>query len=65
MECGKGEASSSSNSNSFPFGLHILVVDDDPTCLKVVEKMHTKCRNKITTSEHVTIALDLLQNRGV
>lgn len=46
MECGKGQPSSSSNSNSFPFGLHVLVVDDDPTCLKVVEKMLTKCRYK-------------------
>ncbi|XP_058079958.1 two-component response regulator ORR21-like [Magnolia sinica] len=36
--------SSSSSSTVFPDGLRVLVVDDDRTCLNVVEQMLTKCK---------------------
>ena len=28
----------------FPIGLRVLVVDDDPLCLKIVEKMLKRCQ---------------------
>lgn len=30
-------------SDQFPAGLRVLVVDDDPTCLRILEKMLKKC----------------------
>lgn len=30
----------------FPAGLRVLVVDDDPICLKIIEKMLTTCKYK-------------------
>ena len=29
--------------DQFPAGLRVLVVDDDPTCLKILEKMLRNC----------------------
>ena len=29
---------------SYPIGLKVLAVDDDPLCLKVVERMLKRCR---------------------
>lgn len=31
------------SSDQFPAGLRVLVVDDDPTCLKILEKMLQNC----------------------
>lgn len=31
-------------SKGFPIGLRVLVVDDDPLCLKIVEKMLKRCQ---------------------
>lgn len=36
-------ASSSVVSDQFPAGLRVLVVDDDPTCLMILEKMLRTC----------------------
>ena len=33
----------SSNWQNFPNGLRVLVVDDDPLCLKVIEQMLRRC----------------------
>lgn len=30
-------------SDQFPAGLRVLVVDDDPTCLRILEKMLKNC----------------------
>lgn len=30
-------------SDKFPVGLRVLVVDDDPTCLRILEKMLRNC----------------------
>jgi len=35
---------SSDVSDQFPVGLRVLVVDDDPTCLTILEKMLRTCR---------------------
>lgn len=34
---------SSPRNDTFPAGLRVLVVDDDPTWLKILEKMLKKC----------------------
>jgi two-component response regulator (ARR-B family) len=31
------------DATAFPYGLRVLVVDDDPTWLKILEKMLRKC----------------------
>ncbi|KAK4429733.1 Two-component response regulator ORR26 [Sesamum alatum] len=54
---------SSPRSGSFPEGLRVLVVDDDLTCLKILEKMLKKCNYKVTTCNLTREALDLLQER--
>lgn len=30
-------------SDQFPAGMRVLVVDDDPTCLRILEKMLRNC----------------------
>lgn len=30
--------------NRFPLGMRVLAVDDDPTCLKVIENLLRKCQ---------------------
>ncbi|KAG6398625.1 hypothetical protein SASPL_140092 [Salvia splendens] len=34
-------------SDQFPAGLRVLVVDDDPTCLRILEKMLRNCRYEV------------------
>lgn len=37
-------------SDQFPAGLRVLVVDDDPTCLMILEKMLRTCLYEGTTA---------------
>ncbi|KAF8092773.1 hypothetical protein N665_0401s0020 [Sinapis alba] len=46
-----------------PVGLRILVVDDDPTWLKILEKMLKKCSYEVTTCGLAREALRLLRER--
>ncbi|KAJ7514841.1 hypothetical protein O6H91_23G062200 [Diphasiastrum complanatum] len=49
----------------FPAGLRVLVVDDDPICLLILEKMLRRCSYEVTTCGEAIIALDMLrQNRS-
>jgi CheY-like chemotaxis protein len=41
-------------------GLHVLVVDDDPLCLKIVGKMLRSCGYSVTTADGGKAALRLL-----
>ena len=43
----------------FPVGLRVLVVDDDPTCLKIVQHMLNKCRYQ---GNSILLAFDLGQH---
>lgn len=43
LDPGEIMENSSSRDESFPAGLRVLVVDDDPTWLKILEKMLRKC----------------------
>ncbi|KAJ8540381.1 hypothetical protein K7X08_030300 [Anisodus acutangulus] len=49
----------------FPAGLRVLVVDDDPTCLMILEQMLRKCHYEVTKSNRAEIALSMLrENRN-
>ncbi|KAJ6356563.1 hypothetical protein OIU78_004619 [Salix suchowensis] len=50
-------------SNQFPVGLRVLVVDDDITCLRLLEKMLCRCLYHVTTCSQATAALKLLRER--
>ncbi|KAJ4973048.1 hypothetical protein NE237_006222 [Protea cynaroides] len=53
------------SADQFPAGLRVLVVDDDTTCLRILEQMLRKCMYLVTTCSQATIALDLLrESRG-
>ncbi|RWR76470.1 two-component response regulator ARR2-like protein isoform X1 [Cinnamomum micranthum f. kanehirae] len=46
-----------------PTGLRVLVVDDDPICLKILERMLGKCRYEVTTCSKAVVALSMLRER--
>ncbi|XP_019177684.1 PREDICTED: two-component response regulator ARR2-like [Ipomoea nil] len=48
-------------SDQFPAGLRVLVVDDDPTCLRILEKMLRTCHYEVTTCNMAEVALSLLR----
>ncbi|XP_025610749.1 two-component response regulator ARR1 isoform X1 [Arachis hypogaea] len=48
-------------SDQFPAGLRVLVVDDDPTCLMILEKMLRTCLYEVTKCNTAEKALTLLR----
>ncbi|XP_044499877.1 two-component response regulator ARR2-like isoform X2 [Mangifera indica] len=54
-------AGSSVVSDQFPVGLRVLVVDDDPTCLTILEKMLKTCLYEVTKCNRAEYALSLLR----
>ncbi|VFQ65131.1 unnamed protein product [Cuscuta campestris] len=48
-------------SDNFPAGLRVLVVDDDPTCLKILERMLRTCLYEVTKCNRAESALSLLR----
>ncbi|MBA0629184.1 hypothetical protein Godav_023780 [Gossypium davidsonii] len=48
-------------SDQFPAGLRVLVVDDDPTCLMILEKMLIACLYKVTKCNRAETALSKLR----
>ncbi|XP_017222993.1 two-component response regulator ARR2 isoform X2 [Daucus carota subsp. sativus] len=58
-------SSSHGSTQQFPAGLRVLVVDDDPTCLMILEKMLRTCHYEATKCNRAEIALNLLrENRN-
>ncbi|PWA49933.1 response regulator 11 [Artemisia annua] len=49
--------------NVFPTGLRVLVVDDDPTWPKIIEKMLKECAYEVTTCGLAIEALSMLRER--
>ncbi|GLJ09668.1 hypothetical protein SUGI_0113770 [Cryptomeria japonica] len=49
--------------DQFPAGLRVLVVDDDPTCLKILHRMLQTCQYEVTTCTRATVALSLLREK--
>lgn len=47
--------------DQFPAGLRVLVVDDDPTCLKILEKMLRNCNYEVTKCNRAEVALTHLR----
>ncbi|GMJ13371.1 hypothetical protein HRI_005006300 [Hibiscus trionum] len=50
-------------SDQFPAGLRVLVVDDDITCLRILEQMLRRCLYIVTTCSQAKVALNLLRER--
>ncbi|KAL9252662.1 Two-component response regulator ARR2-like protein [Drosera capensis] len=48
-------------SDLFPVGLRVLVVDDDPTCLIILDNMLRKCHYEVTKCNRAEVALSLLR----
>ncbi|XP_043723993.1 two-component response regulator ORR26 [Telopea speciosissima] len=53
----------SPRADAFPAGLRVLVVDDDLTWLKILEKMLKKCSYEVTTCGLAREALNMLRER--
>ncbi|XP_057426865.1 two-component response regulator ORR22-like [Lotus japonicus] len=47
--------------DQFPIGMHVLAVDDDPTCLMILEAMLRKCQYKVTATDNAITALQQLR----
>ncbi|OMO53591.1 hypothetical protein CCACVL1_28531 [Corchorus capsularis] len=47
--------------DQFPAGLRVLVVDDDPTCLMILEKMLRTCLYEVTKCNRAETALSMLR----
>ncbi|KAF5444381.1 hypothetical protein F2P56_036863 [Juglans regia] len=51
--------------DKFPAGTRVLVVDDNPTCLKLLNTLLRKCQYQVTTTNQVVMALKMLsENRN-
>ncbi|XP_076950158.1 two-component response regulator ARR2-like isoform X3 [Bidens hawaiensis] len=48
-------------SDQFPAGLRVLVVDDDSTCLMILEKMLRHCNYEVTKCNRAEVALSYLR----
>ncbi|XP_021987215.1 two-component response regulator ARR1 isoform X2 [Helianthus annuus] len=48
-------------SDQFPAGLRVLVVDDDSTCLMILEKMLRHCKYEVTKCNRAEVALSYLR----
>ncbi|KAL8502554.1 hypothetical protein ACS0TY_021623 [Phlomoides rotata] len=46
---------------NFPVGLRVLAVDDDQTCLKLLETLLRRCQYHVTTTSQARVALDMLR----
>lgn len=47
--------------DKFPVGMRVLAVDDDPTCLKVLENLLRRCDYHVTTTGQAATALRMLR----
>ncbi|XP_031480277.1 two-component response regulator ORR24-like isoform X1 [Nymphaea colorata] len=51
----------SEKDDDFPVGMRVLAVDDDPTCLKLLESLLHLCQYHVTTTSQAITALKLLR----
>ncbi|GAA0149953.1 winged helix/forkhead transcription factor [Lithospermum erythrorhizon] len=61
IKSGSSSCSRGGDVDQFPTGLRVLVVDDDPTCLRILEKMLRICLYQVTKCNRAEIALALLR----
>ncbi|KAK9189831.1 hypothetical protein WN943_018430 [Citrus x changshan-huyou] len=51
--------------DKFPIGMRVLAVDDDQTCLKILEKFLRECQYEVTVTNRAITALKILrENRN-
>ncbi|XP_006486036.1 two-component response regulator ARR10-like isoform X1 [Citrus sinensis] len=63
----KGGSSSDEDGviDKFPIGMRVLAVDDDQTCLKILEKFLRECQYEVTVTNRAITALKMLrENRN-
>nr|DAD18778.1 TPA_asm: hypothetical protein HUJ06_020241 [Nelumbo nucifera] len=63
MEGERVPTAQSSKNKTFPAGLRILTVDDDSTCLKIVEKMLQSLDYQVVAVQNAIEALSILRER--
>lgn len=51
----------SETKDQFPIGMRVLAVDDDPTCLLLLETLLRRCNYHVTTTSQAITALKLLR----
>ncbi|KAF3446216.1 hypothetical protein FNV43_RR11395 [Rhamnella rubrinervis] len=47
--------------DQFPVGMRVLAVDDDPTCLLLLETLLRRCQYHVTTTSQAVMALKMLR----
>ncbi|XP_071742199.1 two-component response regulator ORR24-like isoform X2 [Rutidosis leptorrhynchoides] len=61
----RGAVGVSNEIDRFPIGMRVLAVDDDPTCLKLLDVLLRKCQYQVTTTNQAITALKMLrENRN-
>ncbi|CAI0626369.1 unnamed protein product [Linum tenue] len=50
--------------DQFPVGLRVMVVDDDPTCLMILEKMLRTCKYEVKRCSRAEEALSILRGNS-
>nr|XP_043621705.1 two-component response regulator ARR12-like [Erigeron canadensis] len=61
----KGSVVCNNKVDKFPIGMRVLAVDDNPTCLKVLDGLLRKCQYHVTTTNEAITALKMLrENRS-
>ncbi|XP_042060470.1 two-component response regulator ARR12-like [Salvia splendens] len=51
------------DAENFPVGMRVLAVDDDPTCLKLLETLLRKCHYNVTTTNQARVALKMIREK--
>ncbi|KAK1369926.1 Two-component response regulator [Heracleum sosnowskyi] len=47
--------------DQFPVGMRVLAVDDDPTCLRLLDTLLRRCQYNVTTTSQAVVALQMLR----
>ncbi|XP_027368781.1 two-component response regulator ARR12-like [Abrus precatorius] len=61
MMVGNGLVNDDVAGDRFPVGMRVLAVDDDRTCLKVLENLLRQCKYNVTTTTQSIKALEILR----
>ncbi|XP_008775535.2 two-component response regulator ORR24-like [Phoenix dactylifera] len=60
-ERGRSKGNDAETTDKFPTGMRVLAVDDDPTCLKLLENLLLRCHYDVTTASQAIVALKMLR----
>lgn len=59
----QGKVNGHGSRDQFPVGMRVLAVDDDPTCLKILDNLLLRCQYHVTTTGQAAAALKLLREK--